>query len=371
MTKERRNGGKGNRVKGKETKCSFYPLPLFSCCPVLLYQVLIAGTLAFAAGLFVSFGSSALASSGEASRPPYASKESMPEPTIFAEGVIATGDFESHPAFTPDGRTLYFLKNSPTFNFWTIVVTHFKNNRWSAPEVAAFSGQYRDADPFITSDGSRFFFISDRPKAVPSIKEERSLDIWVMEKEGSGWSAPKNLGAPVNSSGNEWYPTVAADGTLYFGSDRAAGKGSTDIYRSGLVDGKYQEPENLGDAINTQFDEFEPYIAPDQSYLIFMATRPDGRGGSDLYISYQRDGTWTKAVNLGDKINSTGSEYSPKVSPDGKYFFWSSTRSSVSSVSSPQTKHLTYAELLTKLRSPRNGLGDIYQIDISALNIQH
>ena len=99
-----------------------------------------------------------------------------------------------------------------------------------------------------------------------------------------------------------------------------------------------------------------------------MATRPDGRGGSDLYISYQRSGAWTKAVNLGDKINSTGSEYSPKVSPDGKYFFWSSTRGSVST---SQTKHLTYAELLTKLRSPRNSLGDIYQIDISALNIQH
>jgi Tol biopolymer transport system component len=331
------------------------------------YHVLIAGTLAFAAGLFVSF-SSVTAASGEASRPPYASKEPMPEPTIFAEGVVSTGDFESHPAFTPDGRTLYFLKNSPTFNFWTIVVTYFKNNRWSAPEVASFSGQYRDADPFITSDGSKFYFISDRPKAVPNIKEEeKSLDIWLMEKVGNGWGAPKNLGAPVNSSGSEWYPTVALDGTLYFGSDRAGGKGSTDIYRSRLVDGKYMEPENLGDAINTQFDEFEPYIAPDQTYLIFMAARPDGRGGSDLYISHQRGGTWTKAVNLGDKINSNGSEYSPKVSPDGKYFFWSSTRGLAST---SQPKRFSYAELLTRLRSPRNGLGDIYQIDISMLNIQ-
>ncbi|MGH9898375.1 MAG: TolB family protein [Pyrinomonadaceae bacterium] len=333
------------------------------------FQFLIAGAPALAAVLLVSCGSSTTASSGEASRPPYASKEPMPEPTVFAEGVVSTGDYESHPAFTPDGRTLYFLKNSPTFNFWTIVVTHFKNNNlWSTPEVASFSGQYRDADPFITSDGSKFYFISDRPKAVPNIKEEeRSLDIWLMEKVRNGWSAPKNLGAPVNSSGNEWYPTVALDGTLFFGSDRAEGKGGTDIYRSRLVNGKYMEPENLGDAINTQFDEFEPYIAPDQSYLIFMAVRPDGRGGSDLYISHQRGGAWTKAVNLGDKINSNGSEYSPKVSPDGKYFFWSSTRGFTST---SQTKRLTYAELLTKLRSPRNGLGDIYQIDISTLNIQ-
>lgn len=315
----------------------------------------------------VLLSSAVAASSSDASRPPYASDKPMPEPTIFAEGVISTGDFDSHPAFTPDGKTLYFLKSSPTFTFWTIMVTHFKNNKWTTPEVLPISGQYRDADPFITSDGSKFFMISDRPNNDPDRKQEkRSLDIWVMEKSGNGWGTPRNLGTPVNSSGDEWYPTVAADGTLYFGSDREGGKGRTDIYRSRLVDGKYTTPENLGENINTQFDEYEPYIAPDQSYLIFMAGRPDGLGGSDLYISYQRDGNWTKAVNLGDKINSKGSEYSPTVSPDGKYFFWSSTRSLVSA---SQPKRLTYAEFLTKLRGPGNGLGDIYQIDLSALHI--
>jgi Tol biopolymer transport system component len=302
------------------------------------------------------------------SEPPYASKQPMPEPTIFGSGIISTADFDSHPAFTPDGKTLYFLRSSPTFNFWTIVVSHYEKNHWSIPEVLSISGQYRDADPFITSDGKRLYFISDRPKdAASTSAESRSLDIWFMEKAGNGWGPPQNVGAPVNSPGQEWYPTIAQDGTMYFGSDREGGKGRTDIYRSRLVDGKYTEPENLGDAINTQFEEFEPYISPDQRYLIFMTQRPDGRGGSDLYISYQRNGAWTKATNLGDKINSSGSEYSPLVTPDGKYFFWSSTRS-VPATS--QTKRLTYTDLLNKLRSPGNGLGDIYQIDISALNIQ-
>lgn len=302
------------------------------------------------------------------SEPPYASRQPMPEPTIFGSGIISTGDFDSHPAFTPDGRTLYFLRSSPTFNFWTIVVSHFESNHWSEPEVLPISGQYRDADPFITADGKRLYFISDRPKDAASANiENRTLDIWFMEKAGNGWGAPQNVGAPVNSSGNEWYPTIAKDGTIYFGSDRAGGKGRTDIYRSRLVDGKYMEPENLGDAINTQFEEFEPYISPDQKYVIFMTQRPDGRGGSDLYISYQRDGAWTKATNLGDKINSTGQEYSPIVTPDGRYFFWSSSRSLPAT---SQTKRLAYQDLLTKLRSPGNGLGDIYQIDLAALNIQ-
>jgi len=297
-------------------------------------------------------------------RYPYTSDKPLTEPTIFANGSISTGDHETHPAFTPDGKTIYFLKNSPTFNFWTIVVSHFERGRWSTPEVAPFSGQYRDADPFITPDGFRLYFISDRPVAG---KTKRDLDIYVMEKTEKGWGEPRNLGAPVNSDSSEWYPTLASDGTIYFGSDRPGGKGRTDIYRCRFVDGKYAEPENLGDAINTPAEEFEPFIAPDQSYLLFMAGgRPDGLGGLDIYVSYNRDASWTKAVNIGDKINSSGNEYSPKVSPDGRYFFWSSTRGFGRK---PLDKRLTYEELMDKLRSAGNGLGDIYQIDIGALNL--
>jgi hypothetical protein len=295
---------------------------------------------------------------------PYASDKPLNEPTIFAPDVITTGDFESHPAFMPDGKTVYFLRSTPNFNLWTIVVSHFENSKWSTPEIAPFSGQYSDADPFITSDGSKLYFISNRP--VPG-KQSTDLDIWLTEKTATGWSEPKNVGVPVNSPGNEWYPTIAANGTIYFGSDREGGKGRTDLYRSRLVDGKYTEAENLGDAINTQFNEFEPLIAPDESYLIFMAGgRPDGRGGFDLYISYNQNGSWTKPANLGDQINSSGNEYSPTISRDGKYFFWTSTRGFADR---RLDKRLSYAELMSKLHGPRNGLGDIYQIDLSELKI--
>src|SRR5918995_1866500 len=82
--------------------------------------------------------------------PPYASSTPITEPTLFAEGVISVGEFDSHPAFTPDGKTLYFVRSTPNFNLWTILVTRFQNGRWSTPEVAPFSGQYADADSFIT-----------------------------------------------------------------------------------------------------------------------------------------------------------------------------------------------------------------------------
>ncbi|MGH9908251.1 MAG: hypothetical protein ACRD8U_22020, partial [Pyrinomonadaceae bacterium] len=296
---------------------------------------------------------------------PYTASQPLSEPTVFAAGVVSTGDFDSHPAFTPDGKTLYFLRSTPNWTLWTIIVSRFEKGRWQTPETAPFSGQYSDADPFITSDGSRLYFISNRP--APG-KTKPDLDIWVMERTATGWSEPKNVGAPINSSGNEWYPTIAANGTIYFGSDREGGKGRTDIYRSRLVNGAYAEPENLGDLINTPSNEFEPLIAPDEKFMIFMAGgRPDGLGGFDLYLTYNRGGTWTKPVNLGAKINSSGNEYSPTISPDGKYFFWTSTRGFADK---PLSKRLNYRELMDRLRSPGSGVGDIYQIDLGALAIE-
>ena len=306
----------------------------------------------------------ALTQGSKEPRPPYASEKPITDATVFGPGMISTGTFDSHPAFTPDGSTIYFLRSTANFNHWTILASQYRNGRWKTPEVAPFSGQHSDADPFITSDGVHLYFISNRLAAG---KTTADLDIWMVDKTNTGWSEPRNVGAPINSRGNEWYPTIAANGTIYFGSDREGGKGRTDIYRSRLVNGKYAEPENLGDAINTPFNEFEALISPDESFLILMAGgRSDSKGGFDLYISYNRAGGWTKPVNLGDKINSSGNEYSPTISPDGKYFFWTSTRSSTDAAFE---KRLDYSEFMSRLQSPGNGLGDIYYIDLSVLNI--
>ena len=126
---------------------------------------------------------------------PYASASPLTEPTIFGAGVISTGDYDSHPAFTPDGKTLYFLRSTPNFNLWTILFSQYAKGKWSTPEVAPFSGQYSDADPFITPDGSHLYFISNRPgpgKAKPD------LDIWMVEKMASGWGEPKRRWKFIN-----------------------------------------------------------------------------------------------------------------------------------------------------------------------------
>src|SRR5215470_3334810 len=98
-----------------------------------------------------------------AAPPPYHAPGPLPEPVLFGEGVVSTGEYESHPAFTPDGRTLYFVRSTPQFTDWTIYVTDHADDRWSTPKVAPFSGKHRDADPFVTADGKQLYFVSDRP----------------------------------------------------------------------------------------------------------------------------------------------------------------------------------------------------------------
>lgn len=285
------------------------------------------------------------------------------EPTVFAPGAISTGDFESHPAFTPDGNTLYYLKDAPNFSFWTMVVSHLRNGKWTPAEVVPWSGQYRDADPFITPDGKRLYFISDRP--VDGTPKE-DLDIWMLEKEGAGWGAPKHLDAPVNSPGNEWFPTIAADGTIYFGSDREGGLGKTDLYRCKRNGDAYAAAENLGPNINSKADEFEPLINADQTMLVFMATgRPEGKGGGDLYVSTFADGAWQPARNLGEPINSRFLEIAPKFSPDGKWFYFTSTRGVFNG--KPFDARKSSEQFFGILHGPGNGLGDIYRIDPSAV----
>jgi hypothetical protein len=231
--------------------------------------------------------------------------------------------------------------------------------------VAPFSGQYSDADPFITADGKQFYFISKRPV---NGRAKTDNDIWMMNKTETGWSQPLHLDPPVNSDADEWYPTMTREGTIYFGSDRPGGHGKTDLYRARLVEGKYVTAENLGEPVDTAGDEYEPFIAPDESFLVFMAAgRPDAVGRGDLYVSYRHGEKWSEPQNLGNKINSGGTEYSPKISPDGKYFFWSSTRGLTEA---SMEKRLDTTAMMEKFRTAGNGLGDIYQVDLSELHLE-
>lgn len=202
---------------------------------------------------------------------------------LFQQGVISTGDYETHPAFSPGGDTLYFLRGLPDANLFSIYVSIKTHGRWSRPQIAPFSGRYVDADPFVTKDGRSVYFVSNRP-AHQGDSVRADWDIWRVDITVAGWGNPIHLESPVNSDSNEYFPTIADNGNLYFGSERAGGKGKSDLYVARPREGKYTDPENLGDAINTAENEYEPYISPDETLLIFMAAYPaPGRANMDFY----------------------------------------------------------------------------------------
>lgn len=292
----------------------------------------------------------------------------FPEPVLVGPGVISTGDDESHPVVAPDG-TLWFLKNSPGFTHWTVVTSRLRDGRWSTPEVAPFSGRYADADVEFTAGGDTMFFISTRPTA-PGAPPRTDTEIWRSVRTAAGWGEPEHV-AELGSPLFEWFPSVTAGGTIYFGSERREGnlgpEGTSDLWRARLVNGRYAAPENLGPVINTPGQDIEAWVAPDESFMILASNgRPDTRGSYDLYVSLQRDGGWTEPRNLGDAVNSPGWEFGAKLTPDGRRLLFTSTRGQFDR---PLDRRLDYRELLTVIRGPGNGLRDIWQVDAAALDL--
>jgi Tol biopolymer transport system component len=299
---------------------------------------------------------------------PYASDAPIAEPMIFGEGVISTQDFDDYFAFMPDGNTIYFTKHNVDFSGGTIVVSHFSNGKWTEPEIAPFSGQYNDGEPCISPDGNRLFFKSNRPVTGQTGQTpRRDADIWFVEKTATGWGEPQHLDAPINTDAYDWHPSVTRDGTLYFVSDRKAEKRANNIYRAPLINGKYTTVEMLPDEVNSDYHDMHAWISADEKVLLFVSdTRPDSFGQDDLYVSYNRNGQWSQAKNLGPKINTRFYEYSAKISPDGKYLFYCH---GFGDVKLPDKKVSTQ-ELNGIFNSARNGFANIYQIDLAAAGIE-
>ena len=149
----------------------------------------------------------------------------------------------------------------------------------------------------------------------------------MVKKTLTGWTEPKPFGLVINTRFHESYPCLAKNKNCYFFSRRPGGYGDSDLYMSKYLKGKYQKPVNLGQKLNTEYHEWDTYIAPDESYMIYCSTMPGGLGSDDLYVTFrQKDGSWSKPIHMGTEINSEKSENRPYVTPDGKYLFYTSTK---------------------------------------------
>ena len=227
---------------------------------------------------------------------------------------ISSPQWESHPAFDPITGEFYFVRSSPAFEGWHLLASRCTAAGWSKPEPPSFASDAIEADPWFTPDGATLYFISTR---AFDGKMGKDLDIWRVERAAGGsWGTPERLPEPVNSSETEWFPRLAPDGSLYFGSKRPGGLGGNDIWHARHDGAGHWSAENLGRAINTPGDEYEPLPSADGKRLI-VATA-DG-----FFESQLTPEGWSRRSKLGAEINANGTEIGPLLSPDEKSLLFS------------------------------------------------
>jgi Tol biopolymer transport system component len=290
---------------------------------------------------------------------------------LFAPDTISTGFMETSAAFTPDGKKVYFTRSDFQFSDNTIMESTLKNNRWTTPVVASFSGSWRDSEPFVSPDGSKLFFVSNRPvkngekplvAAGSGGRTFPGANIWYVPKKGGDWGEAVHVDVDVNGSSMIYNPSVAANGNLYFSGLIEKDQKTTQIFRSLYRNGSYGKAEKLpfNDA---RFTFMDPSVSPDEKIIVFAFNGPGTIGSADIYMTRQKNGTWLEPVSLGASVNSPMLENAPVLSPDGKTLYFTSMRTEA--INFPKKKENTKA-LTTRLSSPLNGSRNIWQVDISS-----
>lgn len=226
----------------------------------------------------------------------------MAEP--FAPGIISKDGWELEGVFAPGMKEFYFTLDRATEDKKfrpTVIGFRQQNNTWKK-----FTEFLRRGEVSISPDGQRMHMAKG-----------------YKERVGDGWSERKSLGPMFDRK--DWgimRLSASAKGTYVFDDY----KSNDEIRISTLKDGKRQAPKKMGPVVNTGKWTAHPFIAPDESYLIWDSEREGGLGKTDLYISFrQKDGSWGPAINMGPKVNSDKSDFFASVTPDGKYILFNRT----------------------------------------------
>jgi len=244
-------------------------------------------------------------------------------PIQFAPEVL-TADKKPHGSlsFAPDGSEILwsaFLDDGPEE---TIYSSTFDGVSLGSPQTVPFAEEFEfNHGPVFSSDGQRIFFTSRRP--VPGLTEDTISAIWYVDRENEGWSEPHPVGVTADAGMFIGQVSVSRTGNLYY-TARPEGEPFPKVRCCRLAGGEYTAPELLVGPIDVGADMVDPFVDPDERFLLFGSeVRPGGFGITDLYISYRNeDGTWGEATNLGGRVNTEHFERFPSLSNDGKYLFF-------------------------------------------------
>jgi len=225
----------------------------------------------------------------------------------FAPGIVNTEEWGDAIGFSLDMNEFYVSRWRHTRDAKEPENVTFKKVGDGWQKVAVPKGTRK---PFHSPDGKTLHYGKQY--------KERTADGWSeMKSLGSAFEKIRIMGLTASCKGTLVFDEI---GTIIPGS---GAKGDGIIRYSRLIDGKREDPKPFGKEINTGTFNAHPFIAPDESYIMWDGERDSGYGDNDLYISFrQQDGSWSEALNMGDKLNTEAEEGGPHVTPDGKYLFF-------------------------------------------------
>ncbi|RUL77573.1 TolB family protein [Dyella choica] len=240
-------------------------------------------------------------------------------PSLFQPEAAWPGGNDSAPAFSPDGKTVFFTHRDGAI---TIMMATLHNGRWSQPQVAPFSGQWRDIEPAMAPDGSYLVFVSNRPvKAgdapLTGFFGGRSQpgaggNIWRVDRKGDGWGEPVRLPDSINSNSAIYSPAVAGDGSIYFNQPDPLTRKSH-VYRAQAKRNGFETPVALSISDGSH-PGYDVAVAPDESFLVFSANRvPAEKDQSLLFVAFRRNGKWTEPQALDPHLEGIEARLSPDL----------------------------------------------------------
>ena len=217
----------------------------------------------------------------------------------------------ANPVFSSGGEEFYYV-DAKDKNIYYLKI---EKGVWTHPQKAGFSDAGNNAEPFISADNHMALFISNR--AIDGISKLRIFKS-VRENRSQPWSRGVLL-LESESEQDLYFPNAGADGTLYFGVDKAGVWNSDDMYMK-TDDGVSILPEPL----NSDKWEWDPFLSPDGSYMVFCSNRNATEDkNTDIFVSFrQGDNTWGPAIALGDSINTGEFETAATITDDGKFMLF-------------------------------------------------
>jgi Tol biopolymer transport system component len=268
-------------------------------------------------------------------------------PEVFAPDVVSGPAHDSAPAFSPDGRELYFTRSSSSVS--TILVSRRLDRGWSEPEIAPFSGEWLEMEPAFAPDGSFLVYASNRPDdggGAPIdgffngvARPGKGARLWRVDRLPTGWSRPRLLPPAINDGHAVYAPSVARDGSLYFMKPGADGR--FQVFRA------QAEASGFKPAVRQSFDvdgaaSVDPAVAPDESFVVFSSNRKPAHGMA-LFIALRTPAGWGCARPLAETAGNGTSDAEARLSPDAKTLYFASDRTV--GMAFPATRRQTAAAL--------------------------